>query len=126
MMRRRLAHLVVSSGLAFGGCAGEDACTFRIIDTSGRGCIGTLCPGFEMSCAPAPAPSCGDGHAWALGPPPGDAGTSNLAICAICLAPDGGIGSEGYFDCHDVVCANDDECRFPVGYGCSNGRCVLP
>jgi hypothetical protein len=125
-MRHRLAPLVVASGLALVGCGEDEACEFGLVDTSGRSCTGTLCPAFEMACTPPPSPSCVDRHTWALGPPPDRPDMNYLTICAICLAPDGGIGTEGYFDCHDVTCVDNDDCKFPVGYVCSNGRCVLP
>jgi hypothetical protein len=123
-MRRQLAPLIVASALF--GCGGDDACEFRLVDTSGRICAGALYPVFEMNCTPPPSPSCVDGHTWALGRPPDDPDLNHLTICATCLAPDGGPGSGGYFDCHDVTCVDDDGCRFPVGYVCSDGRCILP
>jgi len=125
-MRFRFTSLVVASALALTGCEGDGACEFRLVDTSGRICTGARCPVFDMTCTPPPTPACPDGHTWALGSTLTGTDTRYLGLCAICLAPDGGIGDGGYFDCHDVTCADDDGCRFPVGYVCSNGRCILP
>lgn len=108
------------------GCEGDESCKFRLVDRSGRECTGMTCPAFQMSCTPPPTPSCTDGSTWALGSTLGGAETRSLSLCAICLSPDGGIGSGGYFDCHDITCAGDDGCSFPVGYVCSDGRCILP